>query len=100
MGCPLEAVVRDGNVVLTRAKEIEGAPIDQPRLVCPPTLLTGILWPHSEIARGPRGESLSCSVKLNIVCTRSGLHNRLEMVQTGVTLTYAYRDLRFPPLAL
>ena len=24
MGCPLEAVVRDGNVVLTRAKEIEG----------------------------------------------------------------------------
>ena len=38
-------------------------------------------------------------VKLNFVCTRSGLHNRLEMVQTGVTLTYAYRDLRFPPVA-
>ena len=38
-------------------------------------------------------------VKLNIVCTRSGLHNRLEMVQTGVTLTYAYRDLRFPRVA-
>ena len=32
MGCPLEAVVRDGNVVLTRAKEIEGAPIDQKRM--------------------------------------------------------------------
>ena len=38
-------------------------------------------------------------VKLNFVCTRSGLHNRLEMVQTGVTLTYAYRDLRFPRVA-
>lgn len=35
-------------------------------------------------------------VKLNVVCTRSGLHNRLEMVQSGVTLTYAYRDLKFP----
>ncbi|MFR5829533.1 MAG: hypothetical protein ACLUE1_10930, partial [Adlercreutzia equolifaciens] len=38
MGCPLEAVVRDGNVVLTRAKEIEGAPIDQKRaLAAPPS---------------------------------------------------------------
>lgn len=38
-------------------------------------------------------------VKLDIVCMRSGLHNRLDMVQTGVTITYAYRDLTFPRVA-
>lgn len=38
-------------------------------------------------------------VALNFVCTRSGLHNRLTMVQSGVTLTYAYRDLTFPRVA-
>lgn len=33
---------------------------------------------------------------LDFVCLRSGLHNRLNMVQAGITLTYAYRPLRFP----
>ena len=33
-----------------------------PRLVCPSAMLTGILWPHSEIERGLRGESLGCSL--------------------------------------
>lgn len=47
MGCPLEAVVRDGNVVLTRAKEIEGAPIDQKRMVRP----GGRLHPHAHRCR-------------------------------------------------
>lgn len=50
---------------------------------------------HDRLVEATEGRG----VKLNIVCTRSGLHNRLEMVQTGVTLTYAYRDLKFPRVA-
>ena len=51
-------------------------------------------------ARSPGGSDReSAASSSTFVCTRSGLHNRLEMVQTGVTLTYAYRDLRFPRVA-
>lgn len=38
-------------------------------------------------------------IALHFICMRLGLHNRLTMVQSGVTLTYAYRNLRFPRVA-
>ena len=81
MGCPLEAVVRDGNVVLTRAKEIEGAPIDQKRMCARgasiPTLIVQekrIQYPMKRAEGTERGagqwERISWDEAIDTICTK------------------------------
>ncbi|MFR5091133.1 MAG: molybdopterin-dependent oxidoreductase [Adlercreutzia equolifaciens] len=81
MGCPLEAVVRDGNVVLTRAKEIEGAPIDQKRMCARgasiPTLIVRekrIQYPMKRAEGTERGagqwERISWDEAIDTICTK------------------------------
>ena len=81
MGCPLEAVVRDGNVVLTRAKEIEGAPIDQKRMCARgasiPTLIVQekrIQYPMKRAEGTERGagqwERISWDEAINTICAK------------------------------
>ena len=81
MGCPLEAVVRDGNVVLTRAKEIEGAPIDQKRMCARgasiPTLIVQekrIQYPMKRAEGTERGagqwERISWDEAIDTICAK------------------------------
>ena len=81
MGCPLEAVVRDGNVVLTRAKEIEDAPIDQKRMCARgasiPTLIVQekrIQYPMKRAEGTERGagqwERISWDEAIDTICTK------------------------------
>lgn len=79
MGCPLEAVVRDGNVVLTRAKKIEGAPIDANRMCARgasiPTLIVQekrIQYPMKRVEGTERGagqwERISWDEAIDTIC--------------------------------
>lgn len=81
MGCPLEAVVRDGNVVLTRAKKIEGAPIDQSRMCARgasiPTLIVQekrIKYPMKRVEGTERGagqwERISWEEAIDTICAK------------------------------
>lgn len=81
MGCPLEAVVRDGNVVLTRAKKIEGAPLDLSRMCARgasiPTLIVQekrIKYPMKRVEGTERGagewERISWEEAIDTICSK------------------------------
>ncbi|MCI1479796.1 MAG: molybdopterin-dependent oxidoreductase [Eggerthellaceae bacterium] len=105
MGCPLEAVVRDDNVVLTRAAEIPNATFDQKRMCArggsiPVQLVEEkrIKYPMKRVDGTERGagqwERISWDEAIDTICTKIKEYQQEYGPSSVCTFTYGTTEPR------